>query len=227
MKKKTKILWLVLAAVLLVATSILGTMAYLIDSKEVVNTFTVGKVNIKLDEAKVNTAGVPVDEDVEPVDLEEAPRVDNNDYHLLPGHTYVKDPTVTVLEGSDESYVRMLVTINNKTALDTIFAPTGVNLATIFEGYHSSWGTPIETSNVSENTRTYEFRYSTTIAALGANFELPALFTAIKIPSTITGDDLAMLDDFKITVVAHAIQADGFADAAAAWAAFDAQTATP
>lgn len=44
MKTKSKALLLTLCAVLLVAASVLGTMAYLTSSAEVKNTFTVGKV---------------------------------------------------------------------------------------------------------------------------------------------------------------------------------------
>lgn len=56
-KTKTKALLMSLCAVLLVAASVLGTMAYLTDSKDVKNTFTVGNVAIKLDEAKVDENG--------------------------------------------------------------------------------------------------------------------------------------------------------------------------
>lgn len=56
-KTKTKALLMSLCAVLLVAASVLGTMAYLTDSKDVKNTFTVGNVAIKLDEAKVDDMG--------------------------------------------------------------------------------------------------------------------------------------------------------------------------
>ena len=87
MKKKTKALMLVLCAVLLVTASVLGTMAYLTSTDEVVNTFTVGQVAITLDEAKVNPDGTAVTP---------AERVKANAYHLLPGHAYTKDPTVHV-----------------------------------------------------------------------------------------------------------------------------------
>ena len=53
--------------------------------------------------------------------------------------------------------------------------------------------------------------------------ELEALFTEIKVPSNLTNEQLATLEGLEINVVAHAIQADGFADANAAWAAFEAQ----
>ena len=86
MKTKSKALLLTLCAVLLVAASVLGTMAYLTSTDTVTNTFTVGKVEIKLDETDVTNPN--------------GPRVKANSYKLMPGTTYTKDPTVTVLKGS-------------------------------------------------------------------------------------------------------------------------------
>ncbi|MCI6842153.1 MAG: SipW-dependent-type signal peptide-containing protein, partial [Clostridiales bacterium] len=57
MKARNKILLLALCMAALIAVSVLGTMAYLTSTDTVTNTFTVGKVAITLDEAKVNTAG--------------------------------------------------------------------------------------------------------------------------------------------------------------------------
>ena len=97
MKTRSKALLLTLCAVLLVAASVLGTMAYLTSTDSVENTFTVGSVAITLDEAKVDENGTPV---------ANADRVEANSYKLMPGHTYTKDPTVTVEKGSESSYVR-------------------------------------------------------------------------------------------------------------------------
>ena len=94
MKARSKALLLALCAVLLVAATIFGTMAYLTSQDTVTNTFTVGKVAIKLDEAKANPDGSLV---------ANADRVKANEYKLLPGHTYNKDPMVTVLGGSESS----------------------------------------------------------------------------------------------------------------------------
>ena len=52
MKTKSKALLLTLCAVLLVTASVLGTMAYLTSQDQVVNTFTVGSVAIKLEDRK-------------------------------------------------------------------------------------------------------------------------------------------------------------------------------
>lgn len=207
---------LTLCAVLLVAASMLGTMAYLTDNKTVTNTFTVGSVAIKLDEAKANTDGSLV---------ENADRVEGNSYKLLPGHTYNKDPMVTVLKDSEASYIKMTVTFSEANALDAIFAPTGgANLTSIFNGYDSAnWIYKGNTKDETKNTRTYEFWYKQAVGAPTADVALDALFDSITVPGAITNEQLATIEGMTITVNAYAIQADGFANAEAAWAAFDAK----
>lgn len=216
MKTKSKALLLTLCAVLLVAASMLGTMAYLTDNKTVTNTFTVGSVAIKLDEAKANTDGSLV---------ENADRVEGNSYKLLPGHTYNKDPMVTVLKDSEASYIKMTVTFSEANALDAIFAPTGgANLTSIFNGYDSAnWIYKGNTKDETKNTRTYEFWYKQAVGAPTADVALDALFDSITVPGAITNEQLATIEGMTITVNAYAIQADGFANAEAAWAAFDAE----
>lgn len=214
-KTKTKALLMSLCAVLLVAASVLGTMAYLTDSKDVKNTFTVGNVTIKLDEAKVDEMGNLVKNQ----DGTLADRVTQNEYKLLPNHTYTKDPTVTVLKPSVESYVKMTVTFTKANALDAIFAPTGANLTSIFGGYDAA--TWLYKGNTKEgDTRTYEFWYKTTVDATDAAQTLKPLFTSIIVPGTINNDQLKSIDGMTINVNAYAIQADGFKDAAEAWAHF-------
>ena len=211
--KKFKALLVVACALLLVAASVFGTMAYLTSTDEVKNTFTVGKVNIKLDEAKANTDGSLV---------EGAARVKANSYKLLPGHTYNKDPMVTVLSGSEPSYVKMTVTFSKANELDAIFAPTGADLTSIFKGYNAAnWIAKGNTKDTTANTRTYEFWYKEAVGAPTADVALDALFDSITVPGKITKEQLATIEGMTITVNAYAIQADGFADANAAWAAFN------
>ena len=246
-KTKTKALLMSLCAVLLVAASVLGTMAYLTVSKDVKNTFTVGNVAIKLDEAKVDENGTQVvDKDGNPV-----ARVTRNAYKLLPGHTYVKDPTVTVLAPSVESYVRMKVTFNKASALiamctDPEFAedgPTGVEnayplirMVNFVEANADKWDGIIPDNMVDTedmlakakyfaydaeaDTLTYYFYYNKAVKAPTADVKLDTLFDSITVPQWATGDQLKALEGFEINVVAEAIQADGFANADAAWAEF-------
>ena len=212
MKTRSKALLLTLCAVLLVAATIFGTMAYLTSTDTVTNTFTVGKVNIKLDEAKANSDGTLV---------EGAERVKANSYKLLPGHTYNKVPMFTVLSCSESSYVKITVTFSKANELDAIFAPDGANLTSIFNGYDATkWTYKGNTKDATANTRTYEFWYKEAVAAPTADVALDALFKSITVPGEITNEQLATIERMTITVNAYAIQADGFADADAAWEAF-------
>ena len=213
MKTARKVLMIALCAVLLVSISVMGTMAYLTSQDSVKNTFTVGKVAIKLDEAKANADGTLV---------QGADRVDANSYKLLPGQTYNKDPMVTVLKDSEKSYIRMTVTVSKAEELDAIFAPAGANLLSIFNGYDgATWLYKGDTDNA-DNTRTYEFWYKEAVAAPDADVPLDALFDSITVPGSITNAQLATIEGMTITVNAYAIQADGFGTADLAWAAYPA-----
>lgn len=209
-----KTLTVIIALVLVVVMSVAGTVAYLTSSDTVTNTFTVGNVQIKLDEAKANLDGTLV---------EGADRVKANSYKLIPGHTYNKDPMVTVLKGSESSYVKMTVTFTKASELDAIFAPNGAEMTSIFNGYDSAnWIYKGNTEDTVKNTRTYEFWYKEAVAAPTADVALDALFDSITVPGTITKEQLATIEGMTITVNAYAIQADGFANEEAAWAAYHA-----
>lgn len=224
--KKFKALLVVACALLLVAASVFGTMAYLTSTDTVTNTFTVGKVKITLDEAQVNTDGKPIKKDGTIVqNAAEAERVKENSYKLLPGHSYTKDPTVTVEAGSEASYVRQIVTVTfGKALTDTQLA---TQLDGIFTGYDANWvrnDKKVETKTkdgAKYTVITYEYRYKDKVTATTTDTKLPALFTKIKVPETWTNDDLAALGNIEINIVAHAIQADGFESADKAWEAFD------
>lgn len=217
MTKTKKSILVVACAIMLVVMSVMGTMAYLTDTKTVTNTFTVGNVQIELDEAIVDENGNATNDRTE--------EGEGNEYHLLPGHTYVKDPTVTVKAGSEESYVRMLVTITDFTDVKAVFGDDFLPQYFVDGWDNGKWVTTnTVTVDVENNTATYEFRYYTTVNTVdGGDQALEPLFTHIKVPGEVTNNDLAKLEDMDIIVVAHAIQAYGFnGNADAAWAAFEA-----
>lgn len=240
MKKRT--VALVLAIALVFAVAVGGTVAYLTSTANVKNTFTVGSVNIKLDEAKVTPDGKAVTP---------AERVTANDYKLMPGHEYTKDPTVTVLKGSEKSYVRMKVTFNNAAAIIAMLTNpefedevTGyenaypvLQMLNLVEANTMKWdGINRETGTLyiekmlgnskyfvkDGDTLTFYYYYNEKVAAPNADKVLETLFDSIKVPEWVTADQLNALNDFQINVVAEAIQADGFDTADAAWAAFNA-----
>lgn len=84
MKARSKALLLALCAVLLVAVSVLGTMAYLTSKTQVItNTFTVGDINIELTETKP----------------------ESKQAKIIPGVDIEKDPKVTVKEDSEACWL--------------------------------------------------------------------------------------------------------------------------
>lgn len=215
MKKTSKALLLMLCAVLLVAASVLGTMAYLTSQDSVTNTFTVGKVAITLDEAKVNPDGTPVTG---------ANRVDTNTYHLLPGHAYVKDPTIHVDSKSEDCYLFVKVE-NGIAAIETTEAGKSVAAQMTSNGWASVENEP----NTYVYIGTAEGASAPLAVKANNNIVVFENFTVdgTKVVNVPTGEaapngklDIAQYSNQKITVTAYAIQKDGFESKTAAqiWA---------
>lgn len=188
MRTKTKALALALCAVLLVVTTVFVTMAFLTSKDTVTNTFTVGKVTITLDEADVKSDGTYVSN--------KDARVDANEYKLIPGHTYIKDPTIHVADDSEECW--LFVKVENGLANAEAEGATSIASQMAAKGW-----TKVDDTDV--------YAYATKQVA-GADV---VVFDTFKIAGTT---DVSQYEDAEIVVTAYAIQADGFATAAAAWA---------
>lgn len=193
MKTRTKVLLLTLCAALLVCATVLATMAFLTDTAEVKNTFTVGNVDITLDEAKVTVYGKADGTD----------RVIENDYKLIPGKTYTKDPTVTVATGSEDCYLFVKVENNIANALISENTATEDTIATQME--ENGWLLLNEGSNI---------YYQADAKEAG---ETAVVFNNFTVSSDVI--DLSTYDGKTIIVTAYAVQADGFNSATEAWEA--------
>lgn len=187
MKTARKALLFTLCAVLLVGATVMGTLAYLTSTQTVTNTFTVGKVAITLDEAKVDIYGDPVPD---------ADRVTENDYKLIPGHDYRKDPTVHVSADSEDCW--LFVKVENGIA--AIESP--LTIAEQMAGY--GWMPIAEGSEI----------YCRATANMAGDDVM--VFDGFAISGDADVEDYA---GKTIVVTAYAIQADGFDTAAEAWAA--------
>ena len=94
----SKTLVLALAVMLIVGATIGGTVAWLTaQTPSVTNTFTVGDINITLNETK-------------------------SDFKMVPGNVIDKDPVVTVVDGSEDCY--LFVKIEKSTTLDKYISYT-------------------------------------------------------------------------------------------------------
>lgn len=190
MNKMKKFALIAVCAALLVCVTVGATVAWLTSkTDEVVNTFTVGDVKITLDEAEVTTAGVPV---------ENAARVTANEYHLLPGNQYVKDPTVHV-DAKSESCI-VFVKVEN--GIKNIEAPTTAIYKNI-EDQMAGYGWQALTGHPGV------YYKKATDSLLPA--EIPAgkklkVFDRFMISYDADGDTLKAYKDAKITIKAYAIQ---------------------
>lgn len=187
MKKNIKTIAVIACITLLATTSVLSTLAYLKSKDSVENTFTVGKVAITLDESKVDEYGSVT---------EEQTRVKNNNYKLIPGHLYTKDPVVHFLAGSEASYI--FVKIEN--GLSAIETGTTIEQQILANGWTKLDGqTDIYYKNVS---------------ATNIDIDYP-VFTSFQIDGEA---DVQRYANSNITITAYAIQADGFSTAVDAFA---------
>lgn len=167
--KKTLIT--ILATVLVCCCAVGGTLAWLVDKTDsVVNTFTVGKVDIDLKE----TTG--------------------DEYKMIPGTTYSKDPTVTVKGGSEKCYlfVKVEATDNNPTLIEYSVDDAWAALTGVANVYYQV---------VEESAADQPF-------AVLTNNQVKISETNVTSATTVTP---------KLTITAYAIQADNMTDANDAW----------
>ena len=214
MNKKKRTLLLSVVAIFLSLT-VMGTLAYFSDkTEEVTNTFTMGNVSFEkdknggLDESLVDEYGRPitinsdgklVDADGDYVDKKGKPsdtsvpgtqedlRVTGNEYKLMPGKTYTKDPTLHIKVGSEPAWVYAEV-VNGLGSLETteLIKSQMVRLGWV---------------NVEGNI----WRYNTKVDARAGARDVP-VFESFKIISTATEDDIKEVQKNTITIKGFAIQ---------------------
>lgn len=218
MKKRIVIIALVVA---LLATCFGGTLAYLKDTHAVKNTFTTGEVYITLTETGAVNG--------------------ENSYHLIPGKTYTKDPTITLKSGSENAYLAAVITVKLPNAdLDLMKGKT-MNLVHpdhedmllvggLLEGseYVQSvspkdhplsgknnmlvYGTDEYSIYQIPNSAKNEWTiYMFFEGAKTAGTEIE-LFDTIKVPANWGNAEMDAIEGMTIEVNAYAVQAEGFAD---------------
>lgn len=203
-RRMQKMLIMVAALTLVLGVAIGGTVAYLVaTTAQVQNTFTVGKIEIDLDEAPV-------------VDNKETTgdRVKANAYKVIPGDVIDKDPTVTVKSGSEKCYVFVLVT--NSVAVNKD-GDTGADLATPLNvaswTANAAWS-PIATKTAADGTVKTLYVYGTADAgtevdATATEKVLAPVFEEVTISNAVTEKNIETITTAdKILVDAYAHQSE-------------------
>jgi len=196
MKKGLKVLVVLLCAVMLVAASVMGTLAYLTSQDSVKNTFTVGNVTIALDEYVVNPeTGKKTGNELVAADTNGNKGMQN--LKLVPGREVEKHPFVTVKGNSESCWLFVKVenglvdyeASGNTTVAEQLNAKGWVPLAGVANVYYYKDIVP-----ASEDNQTFDVFTSVKIAD---NAESVAGWAEIATKG-------------NIVVTAYAIQSEGF-----------------
>lgn len=249
MKKKT-ILVAAIAVMLVAALVVGGTLAYFTDKDNATNTFTVGNVDIELLESSLHrenagiangaTSDSELWSDVEKLGSNNtspykagdtfytddqikanAEKYTCDNVKLNPGESYHKMPYV-VNTGKNAAYIRIRVMIpaDLDTAIlnSSMYTTTALNNKEFTMAYDNTGA--VERDGVKYNVYTF-----TRIDPLAAGeMTYWNVWGTIHMDTTATNEQIAQLlpnGTFNVLVEADAIQADGFANATAAFAAFD------
>ena len=179
-KKKVIAVAIVLALVLLIG----GMLAYFTDTDTKSNTFTLGNVNIKIDETFTEADA----------------------QNLMPNQQVAKTPVVTNESTKNPAYVFATVTIpcyDDNGALTPLYTLTGTD---------SSWNLmSTSTPDATAKTITYTYNYGTSSAMteLAASASTPALFTTVTV-ANITGAQAGTVSASPNVVInAYGIQTKG------------------
>ena len=221
LKISKKSVALVMAMVLAFGCGIGGTLAWLTASTgEVVNTFTVGDINLTLDES-ILTAGT----------LNTDTRVTKNDYHILPGTTQPKDPIVTVVDGSEACWLFVEITENHNYVKVNGAYELKEGTTEPSERKFIDWAANLEdwtflkTDPAAPDEKVSHVYYKNVTSAMVPNASYYVLDGTtystgeVSYSSALTKAELSQIKTTKATLdfKAYAIQSEGFATAESAW----------
>lgn len=203
---------LVMSAIVLVVATVFTTIAYLSYSTAVTNSFSVGNIKIHMYESAVDENGeaIPNDPNLNGTMKDSTA----NNYHLIYGKEYVKDPTIYVDAGCDPSY--LFVKVRNQ--ISTIEAENDSKIADQMEDYGWKLLTSRSTGDiyvfngslddVTDNTvyPDVDNKFATIIPKANQT-QVYNVFDKFTIS---TDKDISSASGAKVTITAFAIQADTF-----------------
>ena len=228
MKLTKKKVLLASLAVCLVAIVSFGTLAWFTAEDTVVNEFYVG--NSTTDPDEVFGIDLWEEDDLDGDGVTEIHGKDTADTtghkyeEILPGQVLDKDPYLTNT-GIHPQYVRAIVTVTEADILKKAMIPRYSEVSIwddvkmFLPGTDAKWSLE---HKYYTNKDTFVFVYYYT-EELQAGATTGKLFDDVVIPTELTKEQAAEMENFSITIVGEAIQTLGFDSADEAWEAFDAE----
>lgn len=230
---KKKIFAIVLCVAMLAIAIVGGTMAYFTDEHAQTNTFTAGQVGISLDEAKVKLDEVSTSDTFGDLIADGTIRTtETQEYHLFPGMTVTKDPTITVDTNSENAYVAAIVTVTGD--LHSLIGVEGYNnidVTKLVSGgevsktsqqvtgwnglsmvYETADCVIYQDATQGSQTESGTWTMYIFVKAPKAAGSTVTLFDTMTISDTWDNAEMAKINGMNITVKAYATQTNGFKD---------------
>ncbi|MFR8537187.1 MAG: TasA family protein [Lacrimispora saccharolytica] len=183
--KNKKLIAMGTSVALVAVVGVGATLAYFTDQDTETNVVTMGNVDIDLDEPNF-----------------EGNATDNTVFDIVPNQTIVKDPTITLQDGSENAYIRANVTYSWDGG--AAITPEEVSALKAGINWQDGW---VEGPDADGDytTDTYYFQ---NILTDEDGADTASLFTQVTIPAS-WGNSVANRR-LQITVEAEAVQADNF-----------------
>ncbi|MBO5783791.1 MAG: hypothetical protein J6R33_02365 [Clostridia bacterium] len=190
-KLSTKGLIALIAAVVMLTGMIGGTVAWLVAKTEsVVNTFTYGDINIKLEETDTNDGDN---------------NANTNEYKMVPGQTITKDPVISVLKGSEDCYLFVKLDKSTDANFDDFMIYEMADGWTALDNVAGVYYREVAAADVADADKTFGVIKDNTVS-------VKETVTKQML------NDLTDATYPTLTVTGYAVQKAGFDSAAAAWA---------
>lgn len=182
MKKSKNFLACALAIAVIAATFVAPTFSWLSSqSEKVVNTFSGGTISVMIDEAPVDENGKKTEGD----------RVTANNYKYVAGSVLDKDPTPTVLKGSDKCYVYLCV----ENSLTDLFS---------LDIDSSSWVLVAQKDGKS----VYMYKEAVDASHADSDVALNPIFTHVTVSKELTAENVEEIGERTLCVTAYAVQTE-------------------
>lgn len=217
-------IFIVALSVCLIAILSLGTLAWFTAEDSVTNNFYVGDTDTEADEV----FGIDLWEnrdtngDGDYNEAEDAEKAEGLTYEtILPGEKLSKEPHLENT-GIHPQYVRAIVTVTEADILKVAMTPKGSDVSEWFQverflpGTSSKWTLEYK-FYTNDDTFVFVYYYN---EILEADAVTEQLFDAVVIPTELTKEQAAEMDNFQINILGQAIQSEHLVDVTNAKEAF-------
>jgi predicted ribosomally synthesized peptide with SipW-like signal peptide len=206
---KKKVLSLSLVVIMIAILS-LSSLAWFNDTDSVKNEFYIATSDDPSDPDDIFSVDIwePVDKNGDGVISDDEKEQTGLKFeNILPGSSFDKEPTVENT-GAYDQYIRVVVTLSDAKAWMKILGP-GYDLSTIFVGHDEDLWTRSGNSGVKGEDLVYVYYLDKVLKP----DETVALFTDVKLPTSLTQQEMAELNGgFELTIRADAIQTENLGD---------------